>query len=105
MTKVQFDPFSLGANWSSWVTFKENHELIRSGPYRSVRHPIYSGLLLLLLGTILAMGRLQGFIGLAGGFLAIWVKLSQEEAIILKHFGPLYQDYKAHTKALIPGVF
>lgn len=94
----------LGANWSSWVTFKENHELIRSGPYQIVRHPIYSGLLLMLLGTMVAVGRLQGVIALAGAFLGIWIKLRQEEALMLKHFGPAYQDYKSHTKALIPGL-
>src|ERR1041385_5796191 len=52
--------FVLAGNWSARVTLKENHELIQSGPYRVVRHPIYSGILLMILGTAVFTGRLSG---------------------------------------------
>src|SRR5260221_8388257 len=52
---------TLGGNWSSRVTLKEGHELIQRGPYRLIRHPIYSGLLLMVLGTAILVGRTGGF--------------------------------------------
>jgi protein-S-isoprenylcysteine O-methyltransferase Ste14 len=53
---------TLGGNWSASLTFKENHELIMRGPYGLVRHPIYSGLLMLSLGAVIFHGHLYGFI-------------------------------------------
>src|SRR5262249_9463989 len=50
----------LGANWSSQVVVKEDHALVRDGPYRLVRHPIYTGLLIAVLGTALAIGEWRG---------------------------------------------
>ena len=55
----------LGANWSGVVTLKEGHELIRTGPYRTIRHPIYTGILLALLGTAVAVGEVRGLLALA----------------------------------------
>ena len=54
----------LGRNWSGTVTVKQDHELIRSGPYRLVRHPIYTGLLLAILGTAVALRRVARLAGL-----------------------------------------
>jgi protein-S-isoprenylcysteine O-methyltransferase Ste14 len=93
---------TLGANWSSDVTFKQDHELIMEGPYRFVRHPIYTGLTLMLLGSALASGRLGPIVGLAFGFLSIWVKLRLEEALMMRHFPSDYSGYKANSKALLP---
>ena len=52
----------LGANWSGVVTLKEGHELIRTGPYRTIRHPIYTGILLALFGTVAATGEVRGLL-------------------------------------------
>jgi protein-S-isoprenylcysteine O-methyltransferase Ste14 len=95
---------TLGANWSGIVTLKQDHELVTRGPYRYVRHPIYTGMLAMLLGTALAAGRLGGFVGLAFGFVAIWIKVRQEEALMLRHFPDEYRAYRARAKALIPFV-
>ncbi len=94
----------LGANWSARVTLKENHELIQRGPYRLVRHPIYSGLLLMILGTAILVGHVGGFVAVVICFCGFWIKLRQEEALLTKHL-PGYSDYMAHTKALIPLLF
>jgi protein-S-isoprenylcysteine O-methyltransferase Ste14 len=93
----------LGGNWSARVTLKEDHELIQGGPYRVVRHPIYSGLLLMILGTAVIGGQVGGFIALAICFVGFWMKLRQEEALLSQHL-PGYSDYMRRTKALVPFV-
>jgi len=94
---------TLGGNWSSRVTLKEGHELIQRGPYRLIRHPIYSGLLLMVLGTAILVGRSGGFFALLVCFGGFWVKARQEELLLTKHL-PGYPEYMARTKALVPFV-
>jgi protein-S-isoprenylcysteine O-methyltransferase Ste14 len=95
----------LGRNWSGIVTVKQGHTLIRSGPYRFVRHPIYTGLLLALAGTALAIGAAYGFIATALIFIGFVVKLEAEEARMRETFPAEYADYCRRTARLIPGVF
>ena len=95
---------TLAGNWSSDVTFKQGHELIRRGPYRFVRHPIYTGLLTMCLGTAIEIGRLRGWLALPLMTAALWIKLKQEEALMLRHFPDEYQDYQKQVKALVPFV-
>jgi len=96
--------YTLGRNWSSWVTFKKDHELIQTGPYRFVRHPIYGGLLTLFIATALASGRLMFFIAMAIGAGALMVKMRQVETLMTQHFPETYPAYKQRTKRLIPFV-
>ncbi|HEV2693044.1 MAG TPA: isoprenylcysteine carboxylmethyltransferase family protein [Verrucomicrobiae bacterium] len=93
---------TLAGNWSSDVTFKEGHELMRTGPYRFVRHPIYTGLLLMCLGSALDIGQLRGWLGLLLVFLGFWIKLKQEETLLLRHFPGTYPVYRKEVKALFP---
>lgn len=95
---------TLAGNWSSNVTFKENHELVRAGPYRFVRHPIYTGLLVMGLGTAIASGRLHGWLGMFVVGLGFWTKLKQEERLLLRHFPGQYSAYQKQVKALVPFV-
>ena len=69
----------LGRNWSGTVTLKQGHEFVRSGPYRYVRHPIYTGLLAAFAGSALARGELRGIVAVAIAFAALWRKLKLEE--------------------------
>jgi protein-S-isoprenylcysteine O-methyltransferase len=94
----------LGANWSSSVTVKHHHELIRGGPYAIVRHPIYSGFLLGLLGAALALGELRGIAGLALAFIGWFTKSRKEEAFMAAQFGAVYTRYRREVKALVPFV-
>ena len=96
---------TLAGNWSRAVAFKEDHELITTGLYRSVRHPIYTGVLLMILGTALCVGTPSAGIGFLIMVLAIWFKLRAEEALLSEHFPREYPAYKDRTKALIPHVF
>ena len=95
---------TLGRNWSGIVTFKENHELIRHGPYGHVRHPIYSAILMMVLGSAMAVGTLGALIGLPLILLGVWLKLRQEEALMTEHFPAEYPSYRSRVSALIPGL-
>src|SRR5580700_699499 len=92
----------LGTNWSGRVTVKENHELIRTGPYALVRHPIYTGLLLAILGTALLVGEWRGLLATLLMVVSFWRKLRLEEELMSQTFGERYQRYREHTAALIP---
>ena len=93
---------ALGTNWSGVITLKEGHELIQHGPYRVVRHPIYTGILAMFTGTAIAAGYFGGFLGLLLLFLSFWLKLKREEDLMLKHFPTEYAAYRRKTKRIIP---
>ena len=92
----------IGSNWSGTVTVKENHALVRTGPYAWVRHPIYTGLLLAILGTAVARGELRGVWALAMCTIAFVSKLRIEERWMRQEFGEEYARYSASVPALIP---
>ncbi|MGD0364228.1 MAG: isoprenylcysteine carboxylmethyltransferase family protein [Bryobacteraceae bacterium] len=94
----------LGGNWSGSVTVKKDHLLIRQGPYAIVRHPIYSGLLLGLLGTGLIVGEWRALAGLALAFAGWWMKSRVEESFMVDRFGAEYTGYRREVKAIIPFV-
>jgi protein-S-isoprenylcysteine O-methyltransferase Ste14 len=92
----------LGGNWSSNVTLKQDHTLIRSGPYRIVRHPIYTGLLVALLGTAIALGELRCFLGVLLAAIAWKIKSKSEETLMVQQFGDQYTRYREQVKGLVP---
>lgn len=95
----------LGANWSATVTLKQGHSLIRSGPYRHVRHPIYTGLLLAFAGSALALAQWRGLLALLLVTGSLWLKLRREERWLLQHFGDDYAEYRKTSWALLPGLY
>jgi protein-S-isoprenylcysteine O-methyltransferase Ste14 len=92
----------LGRNWSNVITVKVGHELIQSGPYRWVRHPIYTGILLAVIGSALAQDLRTGVAAVALVFLGFWIKLRREEAWMRGQFGAQYEAYAARTPRLLP---
>ena len=92
----------LGKNWSQAVTLKQDHELITTGPYAFVRHPIYTGLLLAFLGSAIARGQWRGLLAVALIFVGLWRKLTLEEKWMREHFGDSYAAYSRRVRALIP---
>jgi protein-S-isoprenylcysteine O-methyltransferase Ste14 len=95
----------LGSNWSSAVTIKQGHELITTGPYAVVRHPIYTGMLAGLLGSAIALSEVRGFIAVVLIFLVLWLKLRMEEQWMHSQFGETYATYAHQTAALVPYLF
>jgi len=94
----------LGSNWSGTVTVKQNHTLVRSGPYATVRHPIYSGLLLAGIGTALAIGEVHSVLAVAIGLVSLRLKSKLEERFMIERFGQEYEEYRQHSWALVPFV-
>lgn len=92
----------LGANWSRSVTIKQDHELITSGPYALVRHPIYTGLLTAFLGTGMATTQVRGIVAFVLVFLCLLYKLRMEERFMRVQFGDVYERYARRVAALIP---
>ena len=95
----------LGQNWSGEITIKVDHQLIHSGPYGLLRHPIYTGLLAMYAGTALVTGEWLAIIGLAMSVFAYWRKIRLEEANLKAAFGADYDVYRRETWALVPGLY
>jgi protein-S-isoprenylcysteine O-methyltransferase Ste14 len=94
----------LGRNWSGAVTVKEDHELVRTGPYRRIRHPIYTGIILALVGTAVTLGERRGLLALVVVTLALIRKLRLEEARMSETF-PDYAAYRRESAALFPFLY
>ena len=95
---------ALGTNWSGIPKVKEGHALIVKGPYALVRHPIYSGTLLALIGTGLAADRGAWLLAWVLVAIAYAVKIRQEERLMHETFPTEYPQYRQRVKALIPGI-
>jgi protein-S-isoprenylcysteine O-methyltransferase Ste14 len=94
----------LGRNWSRSVTIKQDHQLIVTGPYAVVRHPIYTGILTGFLGMTLAVAEIRGIIAFVLVSLVLWSKLRLEEQWMRTQFGAPYEAYSHRTAAVVPFV-
>jgi protein-S-isoprenylcysteine O-methyltransferase Ste14 len=92
----------LGRNWSGTVTVKEDHELIRTGPYAYVRHPIYTGLITGLMGTAICAGTLRAALGAGIIGAALYVKSRTEERFMRETFPGQYEKYCEEVPGLVP---
>jgi protein-S-isoprenylcysteine O-methyltransferase Ste14 len=104
ITVATWARFYLGGNWSSVVAIKEGHTLVRSGPYRLVRHPIYAGLLLAMLGTAIVEAEMGAFLGVVIAFAGWLAKARLEDSFLLEQFGDVFLEYRRRAKAIIPFV-
>ncbi|MGA1980991.1 MAG: isoprenylcysteine carboxylmethyltransferase family protein [Acidobacteriaceae bacterium] len=94
--------YILGGNWSGNVTIKVAHELIRTGPYRFVRHPIYTGITLASIGTAIALDQWRGVVAVVLLWLSFTIKRLKEEEFMRQTFGDQYTDYARTTGAIFP---
>jgi len=95
----------LGRNWSGEITIKADHELVRTGPYGVVRHPIYTALLAMYLGTAIVSGQIRALLGIALAIIAYLRKARMEETNLATNFGEEYSAYREETWALVPGLY
>jgi protein-S-isoprenylcysteine O-methyltransferase Ste14 len=95
----------LGTNWSITLQIRESHSLVTHGVYRTIRHPMYTSLLLVSLGQALAVPNwVAGLSYMVAIVLLVALRLGPEERMMLETFGPQYETYRARTKRLVPGV-
>lgn len=92
----------LGKFWSARVGLKENHELIQSGPYRWVRHPIYTGILTATIGSAMLVGEYRALLAVVLVWLGLTLKARREEKLLSEQFGETYAQYMQRTGALMP---
>ena len=92
----------LGQYWSARITIKEDHKLIRTGPYARLRHPIYSGLDLAAIGSTLAIDRWRCLVGVCLIISGYWIKAKREEAMLAAQFGADFEEHCRHTGFLLP---
>jgi protein-S-isoprenylcysteine O-methyltransferase Ste14 len=93
---------ALGSNWSGTVTIKANHQLIRRGPYRFIRHPIYTGMLTALLTTAITQRLVSGVLGFAVVYFALYRKALREESFLSQEFGDAFAEHQRHTGMFLP---
>src|SRR5439155_26329986 len=102
--------FSVGArrrlsrNWSADVLVKEDHAVIRTGPYQRSRHPISHGIVLAFLGTEVTVGEWRALLAVGLAMASFMLKSRAEEARMREIF-PEYEQYRRESWALIPFVF
>jgi protein-S-isoprenylcysteine O-methyltransferase Ste14 len=95
----------LGGNWSGTITIKQNHTLVKRGPYAIVRHPIYSGLSVALLGMAILGREARGLLGTGLLLVMFAIRVRLEERFMTEQFGLGYVEYKRQVRALIPFVW
>jgi protein-S-isoprenylcysteine O-methyltransferase Ste14 len=93
---------SLGTNWSGTVTLKDDHELIRKGLYRRIRHPIYTGILVGVIGTGMIHGQLRDLLCFAILYVTFYFKAKREESFLYQEFGPGFTEHQSHTGMFWP---
>jgi protein-S-isoprenylcysteine O-methyltransferase Ste14 len=92
----------LGQNWSDKVELKVDHQLIRSGPYAYLRHPIYSGVLLGVAGTALAAGMVRGGAAFLLLLSSYAIKAKKEERVLAVKFGDVFREHRRNTGFIFP---
>jgi protein-S-isoprenylcysteine O-methyltransferase Ste14 len=94
--------YHLAEYWSARITIKEGHQLIRTGPYARLRHPIYSGIVLAAIGSALVIDQWRCVLGVCLVLIGFCIKARKEEAMLTQQFGEVFRDHQKHAGFLIP---
>lgn len=92
----------LGRNWSDKVVIQAGHQLIRTGPYARLRHPIYTGVLLGVLGTAVVLGEWRGVIAFVLLLTNYAIKARKEDRVLAESFGEQFQEHRRRAGFLLP---
>lgn len=95
----------LGRNWSGAIQKVEGQRLVRSGPYKYIRNPIYTGVVFGFLGTFITFGNLASLIGFCMILIIYIIKITREQKFLIMEFGEEYKKYIKESWALIPYIF
>jgi protein-S-isoprenylcysteine O-methyltransferase Ste14 len=95
----------LGRHWSGEVTVKIDHQLVRTGPYRIIRHPIYTAMIGMYIGTAIISGQIHALIAIAIVVAAYWRKIGLEEDALRGVFSIEYDEYRRRSWAVIPPIW
>lgn len=95
----------LGKNWSGNVILQKEHLIIKDGPYKYVRHPMYSGDLLAMFGSAIIVGQIFGIVWTLFCASGLIMKIKKEEKLLAGKFPDDYSFYKQQTKMLIPFIW
>jgi protein-S-isoprenylcysteine O-methyltransferase Ste14 len=94
--------YHLAEYWSARITIKEGHQLIRTGPYARLRHPIYSGLILAAIGSALVIDQWRCVLGVCLVLTGFYIKARKEEMMLTEQFGEAFREHQKHAGFLIP---
>jgi protein-S-isoprenylcysteine O-methyltransferase Ste14 len=94
--------YHLAEYWSARITIKEDHQLIRTGPYARLRHPIYSGLILAAIGSAVVIDQWRCVLGVCLILTGYCIKARKEEAMLTRQFGESFREHQKHAGFLIP---
>jgi protein-S-isoprenylcysteine O-methyltransferase Ste14 len=93
----------LGGLWSANVTHKQEHRIVETGPYRLMRHPIYTGFIMIYVGVAILCATGLALAAVVVITVGLWLKARLEEQFLFEEFGPtVYGTYKARTPMLVP---
>ena len=98
--------WTMGRNWSVVARTRSDHELVTSGPFAYVRHPIYAALALFLIALAIATGNgARLIVGLPIYALGTWLRIAEEERLLRAAFGGAYDAYATRVRRFVPGLF
>ena len=94
--------YHLAEYWSARITIKEDHQLIRTGPYARLRHPIYSGIVLAAIGSAVVIDQWRCVLGVCLVLMGYCLKARKEETMLTQQFGDAFCEHQKHAGFLIP---
>jgi len=94
--------YHLAEYWSARITIKEDHQLIRTGPYTRLRHPIYSGIVLAAIGSAVVIDQWRCVLGVCLVLMGYCIKARKEETMLTQQFGDAFREHQKHAGFLIP---
>ena len=100
-----FAQFTLRRNYSGFLIIQKNHELITHGIYHFIRHPIYLGLIIGILGIPVITSSIAGFMVMLLSVPFILIRINIEEELLIAEYGIKYKKYRETTKKIIPYIF
>jgi protein-S-isoprenylcysteine O-methyltransferase Ste14 len=94
--------YHLAEYWSARITIKQDHQLIRTGPYARLRHPIYSGIILAAIGSAVVIDQWRCVLGVCLVLIGYCIKARKEETMLTQQFGDAFREHQKQTGFLIP---